>query len=178
MLDAGVRFIVEAVRVPGVRRVSLVGSITTSKRDPKDIDLLLAIDEGADVALIAQHARRMMGTLQGLNHGADCFLVDAENRYLGRTCWWKECRPGIRVACKALHCGRRPHLSDDLTVFRLRGDVASSPPVTLWPEVVRRIPLPPDVESAIERLEEMLRARRVRDAGGPGARLTKSDASV
>ena len=36
-------FVQEAVRVPGVTRVALVGSITTAKPDPKDVDLLVTV---------------------------------------------------------------------------------------------------------------------------------------
>ncbi len=43
-------FAQEAVRVAGVTRVALVGSITTTKPDPKDVDLLVTVEDTADLA--------------------------------------------------------------------------------------------------------------------------------
>jgi hypothetical protein len=37
-------------------------------------------------------------------------------------------------------------LNDDLTTVMLRRDVLESPPVTIWPALCRRAPLPDDVE--------------------------------
>lgn len=152
LLELAVRFVVAVVQVPGVRSVSLVGSITTPKPEPKDIDLLVVIDDDADVAVIAQHGRSLKGGTQSLNRGADIFLADPSGRYLGRTCSWRECWGGRRRACTARHCGQRPHLNDDLDVIDLRQDIVDAPPVTLWPELTRRRPLPDDVEAAISRL--------------------------
>lgn len=155
LLDLANRLVLAALRVPGVRSLSLLGSIATPKPDPKDIDLLVVISDDADVEALALHGRRLKGAAQGLNRGADIFLADERNEYLGRTCSWKECRPGVR-RCDARHCGRRPFLHDDLDDVQLRPELIAAPPVTLWPEIIRRCPLPPDVEAAIERLSARL----------------------
>ena len=47
-------------------------------------------------------------------NGGDIFLAGPKGNYLGRTCHWKNCGPGIRMSCDALHCGQRHYLHDDL----------------------------------------------------------------
>ena len=153
LLDATVRFVTAVVAVPGVRSISLLGSLVTDRLDPKDIDLLLVITNDTDVSVLAGHGRRLQGRAQQLNRGADIFLADERGTYLGRTCHWKECRPGIRASCDALHCGRRPHLHDDLEDIRLDPRMVAAPPVTLWPQVVRRVVPPADVERLIDELD-------------------------
>ena len=146
LLDAAVRFIRSAARVPGVRSISLLGSITTDQQNPKDIDLLAIVSDETDLTVLATHAQRLQDGAQQFNRGADVFLADERANYLGRTCHWKDCRPGIRMACDALHCGRLPHLHDDLDDVRLSQRIVDAPPVTVWPKVVRRCTLSPDVE--------------------------------
>ena len=91
------------------------------------------------------------------NHqlGADIFLADATGCYLGRICQYRECHP--RVACFAQHCGRRAHLNDDLHVVTLSKELIAAPPIDLWPDVVRRLKVPPDVEALL--LTEVERVR-------------------
>ena len=49
-LLAEVRFFVERARsCPGVRRIALVGSLATDKQNPKDADLLVTVDDDADL---------------------------------------------------------------------------------------------------------------------------------
>jgi predicted nucleotidyltransferase len=147
-------FIRRARTLPGVARIALFGSILTEKVDPKDVDLLVTLHEGADLAQLAVWARRLQGRLQSAGHGADVFLADAQGKYLGRTCPWMECRPGIRLACDAEHCGRRLYLHDDFGVIRLPPGVTAAPPLELWPEIIRRTELPPDVERLLGRLQD------------------------
>jgi hypothetical protein len=80
----------------------------------------------------------LQGRAQGFHRGADVFLADERGTYIGRTCHWRDCRPGVRQSCDALHCGRRPHLHDDLEAIALSSALVQSPPVTLWPYVERR----------------------------------------
>ena len=155
LLDATVQFVTAIVAVPGVRSISLLGSIVTDRSDPKDIDLLLVIADDTDVSMLAGHGRRLQGRAQQLNRGADVFLADERGTYLGRTCHWKDCGPGIRASCDALHCGRRPHLHDDLGDVRPDPRTVTAPPVTLWPRVVRRVVLPADVERMIDELNTL-----------------------
>jgi predicted nucleotidyltransferase len=154
LLTEAAGFIRKARTVPGVRRIALVGSILTEKVDPKDVDFLVTIDDAADLAQLAMLARRLQGRLQSAGRNADVFLADAGGEYLGRTCPWKECRPGIRVACDAQHCGRPPHLHDDLGVIRLLPALTDAPPLELWPAIVRRTELPADVERLLSQLQD------------------------
>ncbi len=82
-----------------------------------------------------------------MNLGADIFLADELGRYIGRICNYRECFP--RAACLAQNCGRQAHLNDDLQVVTLANELIAAPPVTLWPNVVRRVTLPPDVEELL-----------------------------
>jgi hypothetical protein len=50
---------------------------------------------------------------------------------------------------RAEHCGRQGHLNDDLQVLTLAPALIESPPVELWPEIHRRVPVPSDVEELL-----------------------------
>jgi len=147
LLQAVLRFVREARLCRGVLRIALIGSLTTSKPLPKDADVLVTIEDGLDLGPLAIAARRLKGTAQQINLAADIFLADAQGRYLGRVCRYRECHP--RVACRAQRCGRRAHLNDDLHVVTLAESLIASPPVELWPEIVRRAPAPGDVEDLL-----------------------------
>ena len=153
LLDALRPFVAAVRQIAGVRRIGILGSIVTPKPDPKDIDVLVVIADDADLAPLAMCSRRLQGHAQSFNRGADVFLVDERGTYIGRTCRWRDCRPGVRWSCDALHCGRRPYLHDDLDAIRLNSNVVLSPPVTVWPSIERRGPLPPDVEELVAALE-------------------------
>ena len=153
LLDGLRRFVASARQIAGVRRIAVLGSIVTLKPDPKDIDVLVVVADDAELAPLARCSRRLQGHAQGFNRGADVFLADECGTYIGRTCHWKDCRPGVRQACDALHCGRRPYLHDDLDAIRLNTNVVLSPPVTIWPFVERRVALPPDVEEVVAAFE-------------------------
>jgi hypothetical protein len=135
--------------VPGVRRIALVGSVTTDKPVPKDADVLVTIDAAMDLSPLAVIGRRLKGTGQSINLGADVFLADEAGRYLGRICPYRECH--ARVRCKALHCGRRQHLNDDLHILTLSPALIAAPPIDLWPRVVRRCVVPQDTEALLVR---------------------------
>jgi len=165
-LDEVLRFVRSAANLPGVLRIALVGSILTDRPDPKDVDVLVSVADDAELAPLAALGRRLQGRLQSLNHGADVFLADGGGRYLGRTCSWKACGPGIRASCDALHCGRRPYLHDDLATVRLAGGLVTSPPVELWPVVVRRCAVPADVERLLAHLSEPHRYAMRTSPGG------------
>lgn len=150
LLDAALRFVQAAVEMPGVRQISLLGSITTTKPNPKDIDLLVVVSDDMDLKGLASQGRRLKGAAQQLNLGADIFLADERGCYLGRTCHWRVCRPGQRLSCDALHCGRRPYLHDDLSAIQLSTEIVQAPPITLWPTLIRRRAVPADVEQMIQ----------------------------
>ena len=147
LLLAVLSFVRAAEACPGVRRVSLMGSIVTAKAIPHDIDVLVTIDTEMELSKLARAGRRLKGSAQTINLGADIFLADATDRYLGRICHYRECYP--RALCLARHCGQRDHLNDDLHIVTLSQELISSPPVDLLPKVVRRVTVPPDVESIL-----------------------------
>jgi len=149
LLHEVLRFVKRARTCPGVRRIALVGSLAKNKDDPKDADLLVTVDADADLTSLAAAGRTLKGRAQGRNKGADIFLADLAGNYIGRTCHWRECRPGIRTACDARHCGRRAFLHDDLDDVTLDQALVIAPPLELWPKVIRRITLPKDVEAQL-----------------------------
>jgi hypothetical protein len=142
-------FVQAARQLPGVTRIALIGSLTTDKSDPKDADLLVTVADDADLTPLATLGRRLQGHAQGFNRGGEVFLTDPQCRYIGRTCAWKRCEPGIRQSCDALHCGRRHYLHDDLKSLRLPESLVTAPPLELWPRVVARVPIPEDVQQGL-----------------------------
>ena len=143
-------FIQAAKQLSGVTRIALLGTITTGNSNPEDVDLLVAVDDEMDLTELATLGRRLSGRLQSLASGADIFLTSPGNRYLGRLCLWRECAPGIRLSCDALNCGRRHFLHDDLRTVRLPRWLVVSPPVEVWPRVVIRAPIPPDLAPLLQ----------------------------
>ena len=133
----------------GVLRIALIGSLTTAEPDPKDVDLLVTVSDDADLEPLAKLGRKLQGHAQQLNRGGEVFLADPQNNYLGRTCPWKQCGPGIRLSCDALHCGQRHYLHDDLKTIRLAKKIVAAPPIELWPQVVARVSIPADVEQGL-----------------------------
>ena len=103
-LLAEVRHFVERARgCPGVRRIALVGSLVTDKEDPKDADVLVEVDDDADLTALAAAGRKLKGRAQSRNKGADIFLADPSGNYIGRTCHWRECYPGFEhLATRAI----------------------------------------------------------------------------
>jgi hypothetical protein len=149
LLSQVLEFVGRACTCPGVTRISLVGSLTTSKPNPKDADVLVTVDDEADLMALAAAGRRLKGRAQSHSAGADIFLADPSGRYIGRTCHWRECWFGKRISCDAQHCGRRHFLHDDLWVIKLDSVLVKNPPIDLWPTVVRRVQVPEDVEGLL-----------------------------
>ena len=147
LLLAVLAFVLAARACPGVQRISLLGSIVTAKAIPNDVDVLVTIDGVMDLTRLARSGRRLMGRAQTINLGADIFLADTTGRYVGRICHYRECHP--RVLCHAQHCGQRDHLNDDLHIVTLSKELIASPPVELWPNVIRRLSVPPDVDNIL-----------------------------
>src|SRR5258705_5054944 len=149
LLQEVLRFVERAHTLPGVRRIALVGSLARDKDDPKDADVLVTVDNDADLTPLATAGRRLKGHAQSRNKGADIFLADPSGNYIGRICHWRECRPGIRASCDARHCGRRAFLHDDLDAVMLDTALIKTPPLELWPKIVRRVELPRDLETRL-----------------------------
>jgi hypothetical protein len=78
-------------------------------------------------------------------------LTHPDLQYIGRICGWRECRFGLRLSCRARHCGQREYLNDDLHLVQLDGPKLKSPPVELWPVVLANQALPADVTERLLR---------------------------
>ena len=147
LLSAVLAFVRAARSSPSVLRIALLGSLATEKPVPKDADVLVTIDATMDLASLARLGRRLKGAAQTINLGADIFLADGANCYLGRICHYRECH--ARAACQALHCGQRQHLNDDLQIVTLCPALISAPPIELWPRIVMRCAVPVDTEALL-----------------------------
>jgi len=147
LLRAVLAFVGAASSLPGVRRIALVGSLATDKAVPKDADVLVTIDAAIDLGPLAEIGRRLQGTGGSINLGADVFLADMAGRYIGRICQYRVCH--MRVRCHAQHCGERQHLNDDLHIVTLGPALIASPPIELWPRIVRRVAVPADTEALL-----------------------------
>ena len=134
LLRLTLEFVRATRSVSGVQRIALIGSLTTEKANPKDADVLVTIGEPCDLDGLARLARRLKGMAQSSNAGADVFLTTSVGEYLGRVCHYRECHS--RVLCRARHCGRVPHLNDDLDVLSLSPALIATPPVVLHPIVM------------------------------------------
>ncbi len=146
LIAEALKFTLAASKLPGVIRIALIGSLTTDKKEPKDIDLLVTVRDDIDLAPLARLGRKLQGRAQNINQGGEVFLADPNGYYLGRICPWRECAPGIRMRCDALHCGRREYLHDDLKAIKLSSSLIAAPPLELWPEVKAQVPIPHDIE--------------------------------
>ena len=143
-------FVRRAVRLHGVQKIALVGSLASTKLAPKDADLVVWVEDSVDLAPLAALGRQLIGRMQSYGRGADVFLANSRGEYIGRTCLWKMCGPGIRAACDADHCGRRPYLHDDLGAVRLPADLLAEPPVVLWPDGQAASATPMDVAALVQ----------------------------
>jgi hypothetical protein len=147
LLDAVLAFVRAARSTPGVLRIALLGSLATDKPVPKDADVLVTIDAAIDPAPLARIGRRLQGTAQIINLGADIFLADPARRYLRSICHYREC--WRRVACRALNCGLRQHLNDDLQIVTLSPPLVGAPRIDLWPRIVARCAVPADTHALL-----------------------------
>ncbi len=147
------RFIERIVGTPGVKRIAMLGSLLSSKVDPKDIDILITIDDETDLTALAKSARRLKGIAQSKNKGADLFLANSAGQYIGRICHWSRCGPRFRVTCDARNCGVREYLHDDLDDINLDPLLVKEPPLEIWPTVVYRQSVANDLLPFLERLD-------------------------
>jgi len=147
LIEALARFIRDARQVAGVRRIAVVGSLTTRKPDPKDADVLVTVGEDAEFEALAKLGRKLKGTAQTRNHGADIFLASVDGHYIGRTCSFRECHP--RVRCGGTSCWHGGWVCDDFDVLRLKDELIAALPLEVWPQVVVRVDLPPDIRKVL-----------------------------
>jgi hypothetical protein len=119
--------------------------LVTEKAHPKDVDVLVGINDRIDLNTLARLGRRLKGAAQSrLNSGADVFLAGCAGEYHGRICHYRECHR--RVLCHARHCGARPHVADDFDVVQLDAVLIAAPLVELLPTVKAHVSIPADVE--------------------------------
>ena len=76
LLAAALPFVREAARLPGVTRIALIGSLTTDKPDPKDIDLLVTISEDTDASKLDRLARQFQGRVSATARQFRLLAVD------------------------------------------------------------------------------------------------------
>jgi len=146
LLREALNFIRRASKLEGVKRIALVGSLTTEKPKPKDLDLLVTIDATLDMAELAAIGRKAKGRAQSQNSGADIFLCNEAGEYLGRT-RYRVCH--VRMACRGMQCRSGSYLRDDFVEVRLLPDLIKDPPCILWPAVTYREPIPKDVKELL-----------------------------
>lgn len=151
LLEAGETFVRRIVLVHGVERIALVGSITTDKTKPKDIDFLLTVSVDIDMKAVAMEGRKLKGFLQGHASGADVFLCNANHQYIGRTCGYRECH--WRAACEGTDCRPGSWLNTDFHLVKLDPDLCKNPPVVIWPVQRVAVPVPEDVAQMLRHLQ-------------------------
>ncbi len=151
ILTETLEFIRQACTLEGIKRISLIGSLTRESFYPKDVDLLIRVTDEANLAPLAKMKRQLNGRLQHKrnNAGVDAFLTNPRGKYLGRICLWSICE--LRGDCGAWNCAKRPYLRDDFGNIKLKHSLILYPPVDLWPKIVRREVLPQDVENILIR---------------------------
>jgi hypothetical protein len=146
LLDGAAKFVDRVKRIRGIVRIALIGSLATAKTQPNNVDLLVTIATKDVVPAIAAAARKLAGHALTMNRGANVLLANPSGTYLGRTCPWRECGPGIRTRCQAQHCGG--HLYDDLHIVKLPKRLIASPPLVIWPKAVVSDDMPDDTLQA------------------------------
>jgi predicted nucleotidyltransferase len=90
LLEAALTFVRSAACLPVVKRIALIGSLTTPEPSPKDIDVLVTVTDDMSLAPLAKVARQLNGRAMqsGRSRGGDVFLADVGGNYLGWTCPW------------------------------------------------------------------------------------------
>jgi len=149
LIDLTVDFLLSCRKLDGIYRIAMIGSLISDKERPKDVDLLITISDQLDLTRLAKISRRLQGKAGQLSSGADVFLTNTQNEYLGRTCIWKDCRFGARLSCDAQNCGKRKYLHDDLIDITLNKDIVENPSLVLCPKVIRNKAIPDDIENGI-----------------------------
>lgn len=138
-----------------VERIGLTGSITTPKREPKDIDVVVCTILGSNLSELATIYRKMSGRLQSIGRGVDIFIFE-KGSYVGRPCRYRDCAPGIRASCAANRCGLRPYLCDDLSVIELYSTTLTRLPVQLHPDGWYLDDVPQDVKDFMKQHTEVV----------------------
>jgi hypothetical protein len=138
-----------ASKLPDVLRIALIGSITTPKLKPKDVDLLITLADNTPIKPVADLGRKLLGKQMavGDSSGADIFIASEKGAYLGRTCQYRDCFP--RMSCEGSQCNGS-YLCNDFHRVNLKKELIANPPVELFPTLLVRAPLPKDLVQALE----------------------------
>lgn len=131
-----------------MEQIGLIGSMTTPKREPKDIDIVVYIGVDFDLSALAGIYRKMLGRMQSIGRGVDIFTFE-QGSYIGRPCRYRECGRGIRLLCKADNCGRRHHLCNDLKNLNLSSTTLTNLPVQLYPKGLSGDNIPEDIRDFV-----------------------------
>jgi hypothetical protein len=107
LLRAVLTFVRSARSTPGLLRIALLGSLVTDNPLPKDADVLVSIDANVGLAPLARLGRRLQGTAQTINLGADIFLADTAGHYLGRICHYRSAHIPVATYRRTLWPYRR-----------------------------------------------------------------------
>ena len=152
LLSLAIDCVQSVLKLNGVTRIAMIGSLTTNKPDPKDADILISVKDDLDLSRLARLSRSLQGRAQSLNRGGEVFLANQDDQYIGRICPWKDCGPGIRASCDTLHCGIRKYLHDDFDAIRLSDDLVKHPPIVIWPKFSARVIVPEDLSKALAKI--------------------------
>ena len=147
LLLAAKWFVEKASTIDAVQQIALIGSICTGKKNPKDIDLLLTLTPGANIAPLSRLKRQMQGRIQRGLLGADVFLME-EGKYLGRPCRYREPHPRVVCAHDGLMCSlERSFLCNTSAAFNLEKKLLVSPPIILFPKFRASVEVPADIRT-------------------------------
>ncbi len=145
LLLAAAAFLEKARGFEEVLQVALIGSLSTNKTNPKDLDLMVTVAPGCDLKRLAKPGRQTQGRVQRGHLGVDIFLVEI-GKYLGRACSYRE--PHSRMLCtqRRLSCDLdRCFLCHTSGSFVLKKTVVEDPPIVLHPAYSARVEVPDDV---------------------------------
>jgi len=142
-------FIISCKKIEAIQRIAIIGSLLSENEKPKDVDLLLTIPDDLELSGLARISRTLQGKSGSLGGGADVFLANLNNEYIGRICIWKDCRFGVRMRCDANNCGKRKYLHDDLNTITLKKELIDNPPLIIFPNIIRNVFIPLDVEEGL-----------------------------
>ena len=142
-------FIISCRNIEDIKRVAIIGSILSENAKPKDVDLLLTIPDNLELTGLAKISRTLQGKSGSLGGGADVFLANLNNEYIGRICIWKDCHFGARMSCDANNCGKRKYLHDDLNTITLKRELIDNPPLIIFPKIIRNVLIPTDIEEGL-----------------------------
>ena len=126
----------------------------TNKPIPKDADVLVTIDDTTDLTGLARAGRRLKGLLKP----STLAPTSSSLMRLGVT---SDAFASIASAIRAWHAS--PSIADAAPtstmthVVTLSKELLAAPPIDLWPDVVRRLKVPPDVDALL--LTELERVR-------------------